>query len=251
MEFSVASTPDQDAIAGLRVPQLSRDSVSQKVYETLHEAILSLRLRAGTRLIEADLARQFGVSTTPIREALQRLAQSGLVDRELPRGMRVHQLTWREIKNVYELRALLEPQALRQSAPHLASDDFAELSDLLESAQTCLRREDFPELSKLNSTFHHKLMHKADNELLLDWIGSLKDLHRLITMQGWAVENRSLMEWEEHKGILEAVRARRVELAADLLGKHIASFGEKLLAKQPGQTSKSDSVNSRLDESVK
>jgi DNA-binding GntR family transcriptional regulator len=196
------------------------------VYAALREAILTRQLPGGTPLIEANLAQQFGVSKTPIREALQRLAHGGLVDMELARGATVHTLTLDEIRDIFEMRLLLEPLALRQSAPLMTADDLVALETVLTEAAGALEAGDYPNLSALNGRFHGLLYSRAANHLLVRWLDSLSDRRRLITMHGWAMENRSGREWEEHRGIFEALTAGDTEAAAARLAAHITRFSE-------------------------
>jgi DNA-binding GntR family transcriptional regulator len=213
-----------------------KQSTSDIIFETLREAILIRELPAGTPLVEAQLSQQFGVSKTPVREALQRLTHTGLVDFELARGARVHTLTRAEIADIWEMRAYLEPLSLKQSAPHLSPDELAELDSVLREARTALDSGDFQSLSKHNNHFHQQLYSKADNHLLLKWLGGLSDLRRLISMQGWAIENRSLQEWNEHTAILDAVKAGDCDLAAERLAEHIRRFGELVTRAMPDES---------------
>src|SRR5665811_1600919 len=86
---------------------------TDRVYASLKEAIVSLHLRPGESIVEATIARQLGVSTTPVREALQRLAQEDLVVLSRYRGAAVRETTETDIREIFELREILEPQAVR------------------------------------------------------------------------------------------------------------------------------------------
>lgn len=206
-----------------------RVSATDSVYESLREAILSCALAGGTPLIEATLAAQFGVSKTPVREALQRLAHSGLVDMELARGATVHTLTLREIRDISELRSELEPMALRQSIPHMTDDDLHTLRDVLQQARQAIVTHDYQQLSILNSQFHSALYKRTPNQLLTRWLESLGDRRRLISMQGWALENRSSVEWEEHSAIVDALEAGDTDAAVNRLRDHIQRFARIVL----------------------
>lgn len=206
-----------------------RASATDAVYDVLREAILTCEIPGGTPLIEAALAAKFGVSKTPVREALQRLAHTGLVDMELARGATVHSLTLDEIRDMTELRAELEPLALRQSIPYLATSDYKHMRHVLEQARAALTKEDFQQLSILNSAFHSGLYNRAPNQLLVKWLESLSDRRRLISMQGWALENRTQSEWEEHSAIVDALEAGDGELAAYRLREHILCFARIVL----------------------
>lgn len=214
-----------------------RTSATDTVFERLRKAILSSELPAGTPLIEAQLAQQLGVSKTPVREALQRLSQSGLVDYELARGATVHTLTLGEIRDSFELRLLLEPEALRQSIPHFSLDDCHRLDGVLQQAQAALVREDSAELSRLNTTFHRALYRHAENRLMAGWLDNLGDLRQLMTIQGWARQNRSAREWQEHQGIFEAACDGDGALASERLIAHIHGFQNLVLAQAATQNS--------------
>lgn len=210
-----------------------RQSIGDVVYETLLEAILTRELPGGTPLFEAQLAEQLEVSKTPIREAIQRLAQIGLVDYERARGATVHTLTRDEIKDIFELRCLLEPLALRQSIPHISPDDIDRIEDVLDQAQQALDAENYRLLSTFNTEFHRSIVANATNTLLLAWLDSLGHRRQLISMQGWAIENRSQREQEEHREILQAIRNNDLEAATQSLTQHIMRFAQIVLDNHP------------------
>ncbi len=219
------STPS--AAIELSLPTLRpRASATDAVYDTLREAILACELPGGTPLIEAALAAQFGVSKTPVREALHRLAHSGLVDMELARGATVHSLSPDEIRDISELRAELEPLALRQGIPHLSSSDLQHMRQTLAHAKEALTANDYRKLSLLNSSFHNALTQHAPNQLLLKWLESLSDRRRLISMQGWSLDNHSQREWDEHSAIVDALEASDGEAAVSRLRDHILRFSQ-------------------------
>ena len=224
----------QDQLPDLKVMSGGiRQSMSDIVFETLREAILSSELPGGTPLIEAQLAKKFNVSKTPIREALQRLGHSGLVDNELARGATVHTITPDDIRDIYELRLLLEPSALRQSAPHLSEDEIAEIEKTLNQAESALKDGDLQQLSIQNGKFHGWLVRHATNKILLDWLDSLSDRRRLISLQGWAIDNRSDRELEEHRGILAAIANGDFDAAAERLKQHIKNFAQIVVKDNP------------------
>lgn len=199
---------------------------STLIFEALREAILLNQLPAGTQLVEAQLAKQFNVSKTPIREALQKLVYSGLADSELAKGVVVHTLTGREIHDLMEMRLVLEPLAVEQSVPNLTQDELDTLRATLEMSRKAIEHDDNQLVSQFNSDFHRGLYAKATNQLLLQWLDSMTDRRQLITIRGWAVENRREREWEEHMAVLVAAEAGDAQGAANCLRKHIISYAE-------------------------
>ncbi len=201
-----------------------RKSVTDLIVENLREAILSQTLQGGTPLIEKQLAEEFRVSKTPVREALLRLAQTGLVDFAHAKGATVHQLGFAEMQDVLEMRQVLEPLALKQSAPRLTIDDIKMLEHLLVSAAKPQVQQNLGKLSEVNNSFHNILYSRADNVLLLKWLDDLNDRRRLISVKGWKTENRSSEELKEHRAILQAIRQKNVALAVKQLERHINNF---------------------------
>lgn len=222
------------------IEPLQRQPASARIFETLREGILSLHIEPGTHLTEAVLAREFGVSTTPIREALQQLVQHGLADRETARGVTVHEITPDEIRDIFELRIMLEPAALRDSAHNLSEPDWESLRRHLERARDLLDRGDIVAVAECNGEFHWGLVARAGNRLLLKWLSELRDRHRLISVHGWAVANHSLREWDEHCEILQAARQGQIETAAELLANHIRRFMETTLQGSKNATRRDD-----------
>jgi DNA-binding GntR family transcriptional regulator len=194
------------------------------VFETLKEAILTQAIAPGTPLIESQLAEEFGISKTPVREALLRLSKENLVDLENTRGASVHRLSPEEIRDIFEMRLHLEPLGLEQGAASFDEHELRRLEKLLGSAERAIRRKDFAKLSALNITFHRGLYAHAPNRLLVQWLDSLSDRRRLLSLQGWKQENRSEQEWQEHRAILEAIKTDGFKLARKLLSEHIKHF---------------------------
>lgn len=206
-----------------------KQSTGDRIFDILREAILSHELPSGTPLIEAQLVEEFGVSKTPIREALQRLVYVGLADMEIARGVTVHTLTQNEIRDIFELRLVLEPLALQQSAGQLDAHDLDQLDIILDEALRAIDVKNHQELSQLNKNFHEQLVHKAHNQLLLDTLNRLSDRRRLLSLVGWRRENRTRAEWDEHRSVVVALREGNVDLAVERLTAHIQRFSKIVL----------------------
>jgi DNA-binding GntR family transcriptional regulator len=207
-------------------------SVTKQVFESLKESILTQVLLGGTALIESQLAEEFGISKTPVREALQKLAQAGLVDMVHARGASVHTLSEREARDIFELRVLLEPQALLEGAKFFQASDLTDIERILRDAARAIKRKDTTTLSRLNIEFHRSLYSKSQNQILVAWLESLNDRRRLLSLRGWARDDRSLEELHEHQGVLEALKAGNPKLASTRLRDHIKKFSKLLLDKE-------------------
>lgn len=225
--------PSSQKSIQLPIQQQLKKSTSDLIFEALREAILTGELASGTPLIEKTLAKQFGVSKTPIREALHHLSHIGLVDMETAKGATVHTLTRSEIKDIWDMRNYLEPLALELSIPHLTDEEIEELNLILDEAKEAIIQKAFKELSQLNTDFHEMLYSKADNHLLVKWLDSLSDRRRLVSMHIWDIENHTDREWDEHRSILDAVMVRDIPSASQALRDHIGNFNQQVLSHMP------------------
>lgn len=195
-------------------------------YERIKGEILDERLLPRQPLIEAELAAKYGMSKTPVREALLSLAREGLVEMSSFRGGRVRDFTSDDAREIYELRELLEPFALRRAVPRLTDADRRSLRALLDKAQAA-EGGDRRELSRLNCAFHSSLVARCRNEKVIEILAHLQNQVRVMSMRLWNVRATQLWEAEQHRAILTAVEAGQADQAAELLGEHISEFRER------------------------
>jgi DNA-binding GntR family transcriptional regulator len=198
------------------------------VLEAIKHAILSGELKPGQPLVEADLAEVLGVSKTPVREALKTLAGAGLVTMNPYKGAAVRVVDDAQARHVYDLRLLLEPEALARAAG--AGHDW-------QAAHTALARADAaPDeagRSLANRDLHRELYSGCGNPLLVRMLDDLRDQTALVSVAAWQHESRWLgtPSWEqeaaEHRAVLQAAEGGDAARAADLLRAHIGSFVQR------------------------
>lgn len=204
-----------------------RESLGQLAYERIKGDILDERLLPRQPLIEAELAAKYGMSKTPVREALLSLAREGLVEMSSFRGGQVRDFTADDAREIYELRELLEPFALRRAVPRLTNGDRRSLRDLLDKAQATAEVGDRRELSRLNCAFHGSLVARCRNEKVIEILAHLQNQVRVMSLRLWNVRATHLREAEQHEAILTAFEAGQADRAAELLGAHISEFRER------------------------
>jgi DNA-binding GntR family transcriptional regulator len=210
-------------------PLSSDRTRSERVYLHLKEAITTLAIRPGSPLVETDLARQLGVSTTPVREALQRLGQDGLVVQNRYRGTAVVTITADDVREIYELREAVESLAARLAVPVLTEADLSAMREAVANASSAIDRGEWRELSRRNRTFHGTLINRCPNGRLRRVLEGLQDQNRMIALLTWEGRGYDEQEHAEHLAILEASSQRQAELAAELLRRHVARFGREVL----------------------
>lgn len=206
-----------------------RGSLTKLAYERIKDDILDQRLLPRQPLVEAELAAKYGVSKTPVREALLTLSREGLVELNSFRGGRVRDFTADDAREIYELREILEPHALERAVPHLDNDDLWLLRSLLEEAKTAAEGGDRRKLSNLNRRFHDALVARCGNGRVIEILTRLQDQVRVISLRLWKVQATYLHEAEQHAAILAAIEAGNARRAGELLRNHITEFKERYI----------------------
>ena len=211
-----------------------------QIYDRLRAAILSLELVPGERLTERGLEAQFAASRTPVRAALLRLETQGLVLRG-DRGFAVAPIDLDEIGWVAELRAAVEPQAVRLAVARASDADIAALAALFDS-------HDEPGEVRANGTFHERLAELSGNPLIVETVrGALTRIERTRWLDVRSPETRA-RAWEEHRAVVAAISDRDADSAARLVEEHILHTNDRLvelLARQnPGLRARGLTVHS-------
>ncbi|MBS3180327.1 MULTISPECIES: GntR family transcriptional regulator [unclassified Pseudoclavibacter] len=194
------------------------------VVESLRKSILSGALRAGQPLVESELAASFGVSKTPVREALKTLAGLGLVTMMEYRGAVVRSVDYEMARAVFEVRCLLEPEAVR-----LAVGNGIDLTAAQHALERSEAAKDSAERSIANRDFHRLTYASCGNPLLLSMLDDLRDQTALISVTAWQNGITWVHEAHEHVAILEAAARGDAEEAKHLVDLHIRRFTEHAL----------------------
>ncbi|RDE19829.1 GntR family transcriptional regulator [Motiliproteus coralliicola] len=199
----------------------SQPSRSEHAYQQLRASIHSGQLEAGSRIREAELADRFGISRTPIREAIRRLESEGLVCSSTHKGMMVTQLDYQSVIELYQMRELLEGAAAAQTA-RLASDaELSALRNLLNAERQAAEQGAIQQQARINKTFHQALYQAAHNRYLIKSLGSLQDAMALLGSTTYQVGNRNADAIEEHETLMQALEARNPEQAEKIARAHI------------------------------
>jgi DNA-binding GntR family transcriptional regulator len=192
-------------------------------YARVRELILSGDLGPGTVLPQASLAATIGMSTTPLREGLRRLAQEGLVDLDAHRDARVRPLDAIEARDLLELRGTLDPMAAALAAERRTSDDLAAVAAALDRLEAL---PDDPSPAQLES--HHRFhaaIHRASHNTLLvgilDGLWVKTDRYRRHALAGGRTADERAARAAEHRQLFEAVRDGDAQTAAELMVRHV------------------------------
>jgi len=196
------------------------------VVDVIREAILSGELEPGERLLQDDLAERLQVSSTPVREALRQLESEGILQSSPNRGVRVAEVNWQAVREIYLIRADLEALATRLAVPRLTAADLAELRRLHAHIEDLIRRDALKELRRLNYELHICIYQAAGMPELLKIIRSLWTKFPWDTLH--VLPNRAFMSADEHAQLIEAMAAGEAERAGQLMREHIEISAREL-----------------------
>ena len=190
------------------------------VYDSLRDAIWEGRFARGERLREEEIARVLGVSRTPVREALQRLQQHGLLVVGAGRGLVVAELSKQQVLELYAMREILEGSAARFAAQHATATEI-EILYRLQRELAQAGADDPLVLLNLNRRLHQAIYEAAHNQYLLATLNSLHDSLALLHSTTFRVPTRRRESDEEHRRIVAAIEGRDPEAAERAAREHI------------------------------
>ncbi len=218
----------------VEVPQLSQ--VSQTVYSEIRRAIFDGTLRAGDRVVEAEMARKLVVSRAPVREALRRLQQAGLVEHRPRRGWFAIGLTPADMWDLYLVRASIEGLSARRAATQAPHELSAELQALIEKMVVSAEHEDLEAFAAHDVRFHERIVQSSGSSLL-------HRIWRLLYPEVWT--SMSLLRLKDiglvvlakrHQVVVDALLSQDQDWAEAVIKHHILEIGHRVVASAQGSS---------------
>jgi DNA-binding GntR family transcriptional regulator len=212
------------------------DSLTDAVYEAIRRGIIDRRLAPGSPVTEAALAEQLGVSKTPVREALLRLKDIGVIEPNGKRGGRVVQLSEVSVRRAYEVRDALEPYAAGRAAGRAEADQVAELRSLAERSLACVKAGDVDGFTHHDIDFHTGVAEAASNPLLRRMVEDALTLALTLRRRARPKATASLACAEAHLRIADAIADGDAAIAEREMRAHIGFVAGMVLAGPLGTT---------------
>ncbi|NBD24644.1 GntR family transcriptional regulator [Paenibacillus glycinis] len=199
------------------------NSISEHVYADLKRDILAGILQPGARLIVMEIAGKYQISQAPVREALERLKQEGLITGIPNKGSVVSTITAKEIKDIFVLREIIEGFAVRQSMPLLTEEDYAYLHRVIGEMEIANKQKEMLRILELDMDFHAFFYKRCDNQAILE----LWNHMRTKVMRFMAISNRHyttevLAEW--HLLLVDALRSGDADAAEAAFIEHMHAY---------------------------
>lgn len=211
--------------------RLQRDVLRDGVISAIEKALIAGHLKPGDRVVEAEIARQTGISRGPIREAIQQLVGEGVLVSQAYRGTFVSKWSARDVAEVYGLRAVLEGYAVRLALKNMDRQHFVELESIIDQMTEHARRGDGETVSQLDIHFHERLYELAGHHLLLQTLAGLRrKIAMLLTIDRELTPDLEGLV-ENHRMLLDSLRSGDPVHAEQVFRQHIVEIGDVLVAR--------------------
>lgn len=205
-----------------------------RITSILRKAIYAGEYRSGDELSLTDVAAQLGVSRTPVREAFQELESEGLITLRMNKGAIVNTINRKFVRDIFEMRILLESEAARKAAENGMEDEkISRLLDRLHDLQDHFEGLDVSEYVSLNQAIHQSIWQAADNHQLTGYLLELWNGPSVGHGEN-AAEHHYRASTLEHIAVLQAIRDGQPGAAKQAMTRHISRSMENMLAHYPG-----------------
>lgn len=222
LQLATSERPEPPMSAVTLTPR----ALYQQVAELLRQRIFNRELPPGSWIDELRIAEEFGISRTPLREALKVLAAEGLVTMKVRRGAYVTEVSEQDLREVYELLALLESDAAGVACQRASTTELAELQTLHHELQLAAQPEPIGSRERffaLNEHFHRRLLELAGNRWRQQTVADLRKVMKLNRHSSLLKSGRMQESLKEHETILAALLARDTAAAVQAVKTHFSN----------------------------
>lgn len=222
-------------------------SLGSQAYQELKRLILEGRLAPGEKINEAELAQALGISRTPIREALNRLAKEGLVNIFPQRGAFVVEFSAKDVEELFLIREKLEGLAAYLAAEKITAKDVEKLESCVQGFQEPFREKEIKRYAREDFKFHQTIVALSEARRLISLISTLHDYIRIFRLTTIGLSGRMRNSLEEHKRIISALKKKDPPAAERAMREHIRHVRQGVMenihlfidkAKEPTQEKK-------------
>lgn len=192
----------------------------KEIYIEIKKAIIKGKLRPNTQLIEIEMSEVFGVSRTPVRNVFRRLAHENLVKIIPNRGTYISSPTKEEVKEVFDMREILETEAVRRLCNKMDEKHYLQLKSLIDKEDKARKEGRLHEVLEITCDFHLKVAEFAGNAYSYRYIKELVSLNYVI-MALYGHRHLDICGFQEHKAILNALKQKKEKIAVNLMAEHL------------------------------
>lgn len=203
-------------------------SLADQVFDRLESEILSGTYAQGEILTELRLSDELGVSRTPIREALRRLEQEHIIE-FTGKGILVLGITFDDLRDIYDIRSLVEPMAAAAAAKNSNPENITDLRDALDLQEYYVSRHNPEQIKYMDSKFHEQVYKLSGSRVLYDTLLPLHNKVQKYRRASVSSNSRAEQSLEEHRSIFKAVEANDAAAAAEAMKLHVGNAMRNIL----------------------
>jgi DNA-binding GntR family transcriptional regulator len=218
--------------------RIAPTALYQEVAERLRQRIFNHELTPGTWIDEQKLAEQYGISRTPLREALKVLASEGMVELKPRRGCYVTEISRQDMDDIFPLMAMLEGRCALEAVRRAKPADLRALKAIHERLEVAAKEGRIDAFFEANQEFHRLIQELANNRWLLSVIQDLRKVLKLSRLHSLSLEGRLQQSLEEHRTIMAAFEANDAEKAEKHMQEHLLSSRQALARQYDTNTGK-------------
>ena len=214
---------------------MNKKNLPIKIYDIIRNRILSFKLLPGVKISDKEIAAEFGISRTPVREALIRLTNQGLVTSLHNRGFTVRQFSIKEIEDIYLLREAMEILAVKLVIQRLKNETVDQIDKLIEEYPTLMTSGSRKDFNRADEHFHLFIAEHSENALLKEQLASLHDQLAVLRRHAYLLSQESLETYEDetfkqHLEVLDYIRNHDEKNAVDAMSRHVRASMDSVIA---------------------
>jgi len=211
--------------------EMGNGPLSNSLLGKIQKDILTGKLKPGQKLTEQQLCKTYGVSRTPVREALRQLETDGLVENILNRGAFVVGLSEQDYEDMFELRKAYEIQAVKWAIERITEEQMDQLEETFEFMEFYTLRNDIDKMLTINTGFHQVIYEASQNRMLRKLLASYQSFLKYKGMESVYSDDYLPTVLEEHRAIFMAFKNKDVEAGAAAMERHIDNASVRRLKK--------------------
>lgn len=207
----------------------------KQIFEKIRQDIIDGKYKKGDSLVEQKLAEEFGVSRTPIREAMRQLELDGLVESIPNRGVFVYGINHEDIEDIYQIRRRIEGLAAFWAVKRITEEEMKELQNIYDLMEFYTAKGNIDQVAELNTRFHEVIFKAAKSKFLKKTLSNFQVYIQWARHASIKVEGRAQAALQEHKAIVEAFHQRDEKSAEMLIMEHIGNSIKNLESIKKGE----------------
>ena len=219
-KINLFTNPPKDKFANKKIGE-SFSNLEDQVYKIIKDKIIWHKIKMGERIIDKKLAEELGVSRSIVRQVLNILAKEELLTMVPRNGCYVKEITKKEVKEIYNIRKVLEVYATELAVPQIHNDDFEKIERLFKTARKDLEEEKNYSFIEADMQLHRLLINNCGNDLLKKIVNQYNDRYIFYRVIYVTDIKKAKKSYREHYEIFQAIKRRNVRLAKKLMAEHI------------------------------